>query len=610
MIVRNSVTSRAAAKWLGSARSTAKALVGHTSSKKRMADGFLMISKKVGPLRSATVIELPSKVLVNSHVSDSAIDRKTRAYHVSSRDLLDPSTPLLPIPTSDASLEEFSEVSFGFPPVSGASILSSGALGVLSEHESYHCSVLKGPAPAGKHWLNVSCTPRRGERRGWSYNFEGVILGAMFPGLSFLYLTSDNDQRLAQPVAIRKNNLLYIFTVMAEISEFTWPNGVEYSTARHHITMIVLDINQNEDPEQPLFSYTWGRIPLDDLLPQWSVPSTLKRPINGHGLVDFPADSYVRITSAMLDKEGAIVLAFNYAVRVQTYYNGIEDPLNPKLAKLAAAGRAEVLDGLLTKVDLYDVDVFAWNGASEINYPLEPEISREFTRPLISVGLTADAKVITNGMTYERRTEGIFDTPYLEPVTPYCFTAINGVQVADHSDGYGALYTVDAEPISGFVTQGKNANSLSYAAVSEVTTVGTWYEPKNDPSKKDDQQKYGVLFTDGERVKHFRLGETASKLAGQDVQLSCPQKEVRGEHGELLSPSTIIASYWDGGVYISVRKGPIWPEDMVEGQGGEESSFWSEPQLIDASDVPAVYYTGNEFMDALHGSLYAGATLE
>lgn len=609
MIVKNVISTAACKKWIGSARSAAKALVGTNSSKKRIIDGFLIMAKKTGDLRSASVFELPSRLLVTNHVADSSVNRATRGYEVRSRDVLDPNSPLAPVPKSEASLEKFAEVSFGFPPTGNISVLSSGALSVVSEHESYHCSILKGPAPANKHWLNVSCTPRKGEKIGWSYNFEDRILLAMFPGLTFRYLTKDSDQRLGQPIAIRKDNLVYIFTVMAEITDFTWPNGVDYNIARHYVTMIVLDINKNEDPDQDLFSYTWGRVPLDDFLPDWAIPSTIKRRIDGHDLVEFPADSYIRLTSAMVDKDGAIVLAFNYAVRVQTYYNGIEDHLNPSLAKLAAAGRAEILDGVLKKVDLYDVDVFAWNGSSESYYPTEPYISRDFTRPLISVGLTADAKIITNGMTYDRDTKGGIMSPYyLEPVSPFSFISINGVQVADHSGGYGALYTTDSDPMSHLVTQGKVACSISYAAVSDTTTVGTWYKPKNDPGGKDSQQEYGVMLTDGDRFKHHPLGFTKSSLAGQDIQLSCPQKEVRSGGGELITPSTIIASYWNNGVYISVRKGPIWPEDMAEGQDDDESLFWSEPQLIDASDVPSAYYIGNEFMGALHGSFFAPRT--
>lgn len=597
MIIRRRVSSSSGVRWLRRAQSLARSLAGRDASKREVTDGFLVEAKKVGDLRSASVIEIPSTLVMKSHYSDSSVDRQLRNHAVISRDPFNPKLPNSSAALSEPESPSFYTVYFGTEPSGELSVLSSGALSVVSAHESYHCTIQQNSA--GKHWLNIASTPRKGEAIGWNYYFSEAVLKGMFPSLGFDYLTDDNNQRLFQPLAIRVDSddgdnvvrKLVILMAMPEIEEFDWPNGVPYSIARHHLTLIELDIDQ--------LTYSGVILPIDTFLPSWAVPTILKRPIGRFGLVEFPADSSIRLTSAMLDASGSIVASFNYFVRVQTYYGGVVSETEMNLARLGAAGRIVISGQTIEELDLFDVDVYAWNGSSLDFFPVEPEVSRTLTRPLISVGLTADGSVVTNGMVMDRRVRDVFLEPYLEPKEPYSYLAINGEVVAAHADGVGALNTKDVSHISHLSYSSVVACSVSCVALSEKTTAMTWFEPQLD---REEDQGYGVMFTDGVRVKHIALGRTSRTLAGQDVQLSCPQKEVRSDEGVLLCPSTILASYWDNGVYLSIRKGPIWEED---GADEDEASYWSEPTPIDADDVPYPYFSGSPYMTGLHGYYFA-----
>lgn len=594
MIVKKKCSSSSGIKWLNRAKTLAYSLSATAATKREIADGFLVEGKKTGRFRSASVVEIPSTLIMQGHFSISSTVSRTGHYPVASRDIFDPRLANNSVPVGEATNPSRYAMNFGSPPSGSANmVLSSGAISISGEHEQYHCSIMIDAANA--HWLSIDSTPMKGEAYGWNYTFSEPVIKSMFPGLGFEYMTDDNDQRLFQPVAIRVNTgegetlvrTLIILMPLTEIFSFNWPNGRPYKIARHHLTMIRLDLDR--------LTYSGRVLPINDFLPSWAVPETLKRTISPYGLIDFPADSSIRMTDIMLGKNGNVIASFNYFVRKQTYFNGVKNSREMSLARLGAAGRIEIAGQTLKKAELFDVDVFAWNGSPTNFFPDEPVVSRLFTRTLISVGLLANGDVVTNGMCMDRAVKDLLGRPRLDPIAPYSYLTINGEIAATHANGFGALNTEDTSPISHRHHASAVACSVSCTAVSDTTTAITWYQPQINIGV---DQAYGVTLTDGSRFRNMALGRTTDSFAGQEVQFSCPQKEVRDAKGKLICPSTIIACYWDNGVFMSVRKGPIWPEDGAE---PDESLYWSTPVSVETSNVVAPYYAGNLYIKNNHG---------
>lgn len=596
-MIKKSFTSAGSAKWIKRAQALASRISSRTGSKRNLIDGYLIEGKKVGSLKSARVTELPSNIIAQNHTaisSEKGIGKKG-GYLITSRDALDPRAANAGLRLNSPNSLKLKHVIFGEAPDNSATnILSSGALTVTGKHERYHCSIMTNSSD--KNFLVITSTPRKGEAVGWKYTFSEDVISALFPSLGFKYNTTDSEARYFQPLAVRVDRehegelqrKLVILMPMTEFFDYVLPNNTPYSGTRYHLVSIELDIDS--------LTYSGNVLPVNDFLPDWAVPSDLKRPIAGHGFVEFPADSSIRLTAAMLGENNTVIASFNYFVRVQTYPDGEYSETEMELGRLEAAGRIVISGQSIQSLDLFDVDVYSWNGAGYWNFPLEPYIPREYTRPVISVGLTAKGEVITNGMTMSRYPKDVFTTPYLEPISPYSVIKIDGEEVAGYESGYGALRTKDIWPIRHIHYQGLIACSVSLAHLSDTTTAGTWYEPQ---TVREDSQVYGVAITDGERFRHIALGATTDSLVGQQVQLTCPQREVRSKDGDLICPSTIIACYWSSGkVFVSVRKGPVWPEDGAE---ADESVYWSDPNQLDIDDVAALYYQGNLYMTNNHG---------
>lgn len=641
MKIKRATNSLAASKYLPIAIRMAAAIKSRVAGKKRVLDGVIVEGRKVGDLRMARCIEIPGALTSFAHygfIASTGLEIPEHADTVvPSRDVFDPSFHAqLQGPIVIERTPGLIAVAFGMIGGGRPSVVSGGiAMADSSRQATSYLSTITTNPGLPDHVLRIDSTKNR-YGPGFTYYIpSGLLFAKMgiedggFRASQYSQETVTNNYYPSHfhPVTVEVDGDPVTMLSFSRTSFNTLTPGLNKQTVQFYFGVTRIDLGllaellptlKTADELAASSVLTAHEIDIDTLLPDWAQIKTVRTPApNPEGHAEMVSARVMSISDAMVDGD-SIVLAINYSVEVDGSHqnpDGTTTQVEP--VRVVAAGRL-VIDAAswsATSLDFYDINsVGRKNSAEAIDggygWKLDPEVpdqNNETYRPNLDVFLLPDKRLVSNGMIFKR-------TAHIETVAevalPISEMKVNGITAFQYSDGVGAAYPPGLVGIWWGYSD-RRFHGQSVERISNTTAAATWYKPQDEPGF---DQGVGVLFTDGARFKSFPLGVTVdvstqgsiyfSNDMTLNVQLTCPQREVRSD-GKLVMPSTIIASYWGAGgkKYVRVRKGPVWPEDMPE--AADESSFWSEPLEVDSVPMRAFYYAGSQHMTSRHGAYYA-----
>lgn len=555
-------SSSSGACWLNRAERIARGLSGYARAKQEIHDGFIVEGKKVGAHRIASVIDIPGKLAMMgaNAVTGRIVDRVPCGL----RDPFSPYTPLSEPKLGEPESGDSQALLWGDPVAPGAlSIAYGSAQGC--RNAVYRADVL---ATENDSWLRVNAEAVGIPDRQRSVVVHEGVLKQLAPGLEHVARNQIGPARLQEPLPLASERGLDVFiaTNMFKLESTPTTGGI-YHTAQ--ASLLLLRVNLDA-------------MTLQGQLVPWAAFPAVFRPgtittTSGETVTTAPARSRLLPHTSCFDAAGQFVVAFEYAVEVQDENGG---------SWVSMAGRAVWLADGGVSVDVYDVDVHAPRESAlvaALGVPVDTIRSGVFP------ALLPDGSVLNTAAIFVRKS--ISDDPgTYTPTFPYSVDTVNGVQVADMSAGFGALFGTlpDNPAVLHIIGVG-----TSSAFVSRTTVACR----RADPSTDVRPPRVGVLFTDGVRFKYEPLGSSSTP----SLHISCLQQEVRGEDGELRCPAVILASFEREGIqYIGIRKGPIWDEDGWE----PEAEYWVTVPAPESEILQAPFYLSNRINTRRHGAYF------
>lgn len=561
-VIKRTTTS-GGARWLRRAQSLASSLGGSVGVRREIHDGFIVEGKKVGAHRFASVIDIPGQLAMMG--ANAVTGRIADLVPCGLRDPFSPYTPPSEPKLGEQGPGDNQVLLWGAPVAPGAlSIAYGSAQGC--RNAVYRADVL---ATDTDSWLRVNAEAVGIPDRQRSIVIHEGVLKQVAPGLEHVARNQVGPARLQEPLPLASERGLDVFiaTNMFKL-ESTPTTGGMYHTAQ--ASLLLLRVNLDD-------MALYGR-----LVPWSAFPAAFRPGIiattTGETVVTAPARTRLMPHTSCFDEVGQFVVAFEYAVEVQDGDGG---------SWVSMAGRTVWLAEGGVSVDVYDVDVLTTRESAlvaALGVPVDTIRSGVFP------ALLPDGSVLNTAAIFVRKSIGDDPGAYT-PTFPYSVDTINGVQVADMSTGFGALFgTLPDNPATLHIF----GVGTSAAFISRTTVACR----RADPSTDVRPPHVGVMFTDGTRFKYEPLGSSATP----SLHISCLQQEVRSEDGELRCPAVILASFEREGIqYIGIRKGPIWDEDGWE----SEMEYWVTVPAPASEILQAPFYLSNRINTRRHGAYFA-----
>lgn len=566
MNISKATTSASGIKWLRRATTLARSLKGQSASRRELVDGFIIEARKSGGLRSARVMDIPGRIALMG--PNAVTGRAGDMVPCGDRDAYSPNIPLIAPTLREPEALDRQALLWGLPVAPDATTLSYG-----SAHGGaravYRADVV---ATDTDSWLVARSAPAGARDMIRSVIIHESVLVQLAPGMQHVARNRLGTARTQEPIpaVAERGTDIFLATNMFKLDSTPTGAGVQH-TAQAALLLVRVDAVEKE---------LSGRlIPWADF-PAALRPGTVRVMTGGVLSAAFPAQNRLVVTDSTVDAEGSLLVAFEYAVQVQD---------GDGISWVSAAGRAGWHADGSTSVDLFDVEVIAPRTSSLLgSFGVSADVIRATAIPSLIPG----GGLLNTAIIYHRKGGGTDDSPGFDPAPPYSVETVDGIQVADASDGFGSAGGMSLPSSAHIIGVG-----FTSAQVSSAATACR----RADPSATADPDRIGVLFTDGAR---FRYEALAPADGTSSLHISCPQQELRDADDNLACPSTVIASFLlDGVQHVGIRKGPIWDEDGWDA----EAEYWIVVPAPPSGLLQAAFYIGNPAMTRRHGFFFAGA---
>lgn len=561
MNVTKRTTTVTGASWLRRAQILARGLSGSAAARREIIDGYMIEAKKVGARRSASVIDIPGRLamLGANSVTGSIAD----LIPCGGRDGFNPLLPLMDTPFGGQVEPNTQALTWGPPVTPGAVQLSYGG-SHGGRYAVYTSDVLE---LNGVCWTRVFSSPAGVADRLRSVVIHDSILRSFAPGFEPLYGEVPAAARLQEPIpaVVERGVELIIATNMFLTEETPVPSGSVWTVKATIVFLLV-------DTEERVLS---GVMVPFDALPSVYQPGTITID-TGISAISRPAQSRMVVVDMRVLPSGDVVAGLDYAVEIQ-------DGDGPSW--LSAAGRVTWSGSGAVSVDMFDMSLLTTRDSprlSDLGLPIDT------IRSGVAPAVMPDGSLLNVAAIFARKEPG--QPGAYDLVPPYSMDTINGTQVATAAEGSGAMFS--ASPDNPDVVHVFGLGT-TYCPISTTTIACR----RADPSTSALPSGIGVLFTDGIRFRYESLGD----MSTPGFHVTCPQLEVRSDDGELVCPSTVLASFQRGGErFVGIRKGPVWEEDGWD----SEAEYWSIVPAPESGRLQAPFYIGNPAMPRRYGAFF------
>lgn len=568
-------TTAGGVKWLRRAEKLARAVTAKYGTTREINDGYLLEGRRVGKLRSATVIDPPGNIttMKRNAVSGRMVD----IVPCGTRDTFDPLMPLVPLVLGDQGPSKELTIVFGPPPVPNSSETSWGSSDA-GRNAVYATSMMMF---GGVYWLRVYAESVGALGHTRSISIHENVIRALAPGYLPVGDKRQAPDKLQEPIPVVAESGRYtaIVTNVFKEEASAVPSGTFYAFQSSALCMVV------DNEEGALI----GKLLRLEDLPAELRPGEITVKLGASPAYIRHAQSRFLVLSANILEDSSVVASVEYAVEIEdTAISGSPDTFSTWLTCSLKVTWPAVGPAV---VEIFNLDILAPTDSQRVaDFGLSTTEVRPFGYPTISGTDLLDTRVV-----FARKAPGASGPFVLVP--PYSEETRDGVVVATTDDGFGPIFYPNAS--STFSTAHVVGMIVNSAEVSPTTAAVR----RADPSTTTTPTAMGVLFTDGVQHHYESIGQTSASPA---MWLSCPQQEVRDAEGKLVVPSTLLVTVLRGGKFqLGIRKGPIWAADMAQDYDGDWMQFWEFVDAPPTDKLQAAYYIGNPLMTRPHGAMFA-----
>lgn len=660
---RKNANSEYAVRYLSRATSMARSLPASAGSKRSIIDGCLLEGKKVGGLLSATVIEPEGELLAwASNTNFDSPDPLDIRYMLRFRASAGGSSPYRPnTPIAPPIEQTIDNISRDFRSLS---IFVGGKPEVLPSEPSFPVTYENPPPPgtfmicppgisSGDFFVYRACYMEGGDSSDDMY--IQVVLASP-KGNYTVFIRETSFRPFMRGGGIGREALGYwarrvsiietgygAFTLVFNTGEEIMPyaGGVLRSERLLRLDVDLL-LRENADKKKELgpsyvFEEDW--IPPDlsgALFPTSLVPENLQPDwvlvYTGVGEQTslIPSISAMTVTDLALDAGGELVAAIKWEVKRQdgekpnqSYLECRNRPLESHLCwgiGVAAIGAAS-WGGARSFFDIHSKEVFS---SSYDDSPLREEhgVSPDYALVgdraiFIGPDIHRWVYVVNREVITKAVTTSLFGDAYLSP--PFVKELINGVESASASpiDVFGdisyarsgMLFPYGASMMAGsnnfylhsdWTREAIRDSKVRVSDTAVALSAGGSLEVVNTNFVQSVGQ--GIAFIEGGRRRYEELSTGRTTPQFRVVTVTCHQREVRSEDGELVSPCVlVVGAMYNGVPSVLVRKGPIWEEDMDNGYDFEK--FWTVADAATHS-YGFYFYMGSPLMNGKLGRMF------